>query len=257
MDQLISNHERQRQLQQFIEQRQRVTVVQICEQFGTSPATARRDLDALAEQGKIQRVHGGAIPLRRAPPELPIVQRLADQADEKGRIGRAVATQVADGDTIFLGNGTTVLEVARNLLARRGLTVITNSLMVLNLMADLPDITLISLGGQLRRAEMSLIGPIAEATLAALRADKVIIGVHAIDARHGLTNQYLPETTTDRAILGIGRTVTVVADHSKFGRVATAFLAPASAPDLIVTDTGLNPALEAELLAQGARIQKV
>ena len=257
MDQLISNHERQRQLQQFIEQRQRVTVVQICEQFGTSPATARRDLDALAEQGKIQRVHGGAIPLRRAPPELPIVQRLADQADEKGRIGRAVATQVADGDTIFLGNGTTVLEVARNLVARRSLTVITNSLMVLNLMADLPDVTVISLGGQLRRAEMSLIGTIDEGTLATLRADKVIIGVHAIDARHGLTNQYLPENTTDRAILGIGRTVTVVADHTKFGRVATAFLAPVSAPDLIVTGAGLDPAIEAALLEQGAHLQKV
>ena len=252
----ISSIERQAHLLQFIEQRQRVTVGQICDSFAISPATARRDLDTLAERGKIQRVHGGAIPLRQAPPELPVVNRLTEQSDEKQRIGRATADLVADGDTIFLGNGTTVLEVARNLLSRKNLTVITNSLMVLNLMADSADTTLISLGGQLRRAELSMIGHITEQALAELRADKVIIGVHAIDAKHGLTNQYLPETMTDRAILKIGRKVVVVADHTKFGRIATAFLAPVSTADLIVTGRALDSEIEAALASQGARVLK-
>lgn len=253
---VISSVERQAQLLQFIEQRQRVSVAQICDQFSISPATARRDLDALAEQGKIQRVHGGAIPIRQAPPELPVLLRLNDQSDAKQRIGRAAAALIADGDTVFLGNGTTVMEVARNLLTRKGLTVITNSLMVLNAMADSPDITLISLGGQLRRSELSMIGHITEQALAELRADKVIIGVHALDAKHGLTSQYLPETMTDRAILKIGRKVIVVADHSKCGRVATAFLAPVNGVDLIVTDDGIDPELEGALVEQGARILK-
>src|SRR5262249_9353651 len=77
---VISSIERQAQILQFIEQRQRVTVAQICDQFSVSPATARRDLDALAEQGKIQRVHGGAIPIRQAPPELPVLHRLNEQS---------------------------------------------------------------------------------------------------------------------------------------------------------------------------------
>lgn len=254
---VISSVERQAQLLQFIEQRQRVTVAQICDQFLVSPATARRDLDALAEQGKIQRVHGGAIPIRQAPPELPVLHRLTDQSEEKQRIGRAAAALVVDGDTVFLGNGTTVLEVARNLLAHKNLTVITNSLMVLNAMADSPDVTLISLGGQLRRSELSMLGHITEQALAELRADKVIIGVHAIDAQHGLTNQYLPETMTDRAILKIGRKVIVVADHTKCGRIATAVLAPVNAVDLIITDRGINSEVETALLAQGAQIRKV
>lgn len=256
MEQPLSNIERQAQIRQFVERRQRVVVAQLCAQFGISPATARRDLDALAERGQIQRVHGGALAARPAPPELPIVQRLAAQAAEKQRIGRAAAALIADGDTIFLGNGSTVLEVARCLLDRRSLTVITNSLVVLNLLADLPEVTLICLGGQLRRAEMSLIGPMAEQGLAALRADKVLIGVNAVDARQGFTNQYLPETTTDRAILQIGRQVIVVADHTKFGRVATAFLAPVDAADLIVTGSELDPALEAALAERGARMLK-
>jgi len=253
---VISSVERQVHLLQFIEQRQRVTVPQICEQFGVSPATARRDLDTLAEQGKIQRVHGGAIPLRQAPPELPVLHRMTDQAEEKQRIGRATAALIADGDTIFLGNGTTVLEVARNLLAYKNLTVITNSLMVLNAMADSPNVTLISLGGQMRRSELSMIGHITEQALAELRADKVIIGVHAVDAKHGLTNQYLPETITDRAILKIGRKVIVVADHTKCGRIATAVLAPVDAVDLIVTDSGIDSEIEADLRAHGARVMK-
>ena len=255
-EQLISSVERQTHLLHFIEQRQRVTVAQICDYFSVSPATARRDLDALAERGKIQRVHGGAIPIRQAPPELPVVSRIADQLDEKQRIGHATAELIADGDTVFLGNGTTVLEVARNLLAHKSLTVITNSLMVLNLMADSPDATVISLGGQLRRAELSMIGHITEQALAELRADKVIIGVHAIDAKHGLTSQYLPEAITDRAILKIGRKVIVVADHTKFGRLATAFLAPINASDLIVTGSELDPEIELALSSQGARVMK-
>jgi DeoR/GlpR family transcriptional regulator of sugar metabolism len=253
---VISSVERQVHLLRFIEQRQRVTVAQICDQFSVSPATARRDLDALAEQGKIQRVHGGAIPIRQAPPELPVVHRLTEQSEEKQRIGRATAALVADGDTVYLGNGTTVLEVARNLLARRNLTVITNSLMVLNAMADSPNVTLISLGGLLRRSELSMIGHITEQALAELRADKVIIGVHAIDAKHGLTNQYLPETMTDRAILKIGRQVIVVADHTKCGRIATAVLTPVDAVDLIVTDSGIDDEIEADLRDRGARILK-
>jgi DeoR/GlpR family transcriptional regulator of sugar metabolism len=253
---VISSVERQVHLLQFIEQRQRVTVPQICEQFGVSPATARRDLDALAEHGKIQRVHGGAIVHRQAPPELPVIQRMTDQAEEKQRIGRATAALIADGDTIFLGNGTTVLEVARNMLSHKNLTVITNSLMVLNAMADAPNVTLICLGGQMRSSELSMIGHITEQALAELRADKVIIGVYAVDAKHGLTNQYLPETITDRAILKIGRKVIVVADHTKCGRIATAVLAPVDAVDLIVTDSGIDSQIEADLRAQGAQIMK-
>ena len=249
----LSNLERQEQLVRFVEQRQRVTVNQICEQFDISLATARRDLDALAEQGKIQRVHGGAIAARKAPPEAPVLQRSAEQGEEKLRIGAAVAKLVNDGDTVFLGSGTTVLEVGRRLYGRR-LTVITNSLLVINTLADSPNLTLISLGGLFRPSELSFIGHIAQQALAEVRADKVIIGIRAIDVEHGLANDELQETMTDRAILKIGREVIVVADSTKLGRTAAAFVAPISAVHTLVTDMNAPADFVAALRERGVKV---
>ena len=252
--QSVSGVERQQLLRKYIEQRQRVTVTEICEQFSVSVATARRDLETLADQGKVQRVHGGAIAVRQAPPEPPVMQRTAEQASEKVRIGQAAADLIKDGETVFLSSGTTVLEVARQLHSRHNLTVITNSMLIVNELADATDITVISLGGMLRHSEMSFIGHIAELALSELRADKVILGIRAIDAEHGLTSGYLPETMTDRAILKIGREVIVVADHTKCGASATAFVAPITSVHTLITDTATPANFIAAVRAQGVRV---
>ncbi|MBN8581097.1 MAG: DeoR/GlpR transcriptional regulator [Anaerolineae bacterium] len=229
--------ERQKQILSMLSKQGRLSVSEIVEQFSISEATARRDLETLASQGKAQRVHGGVIAAEQAPPELPILQREGEQVDEKSSIGRAAAELVADGETVFLGSGTTVLEVARHLRDRKNLTVITNSLPVLNALAGLKDITVVSLGGQLRESELSFIGHITEQALAELHVDKVIMGTRGISLEHGLTNDYLPETLTDRAILKIGRTVIIVADHTKINRVATALLASLKTMHVFVTDS--------------------
>jgi len=249
--------ERQQRLLRYIEQQQRITVNQIVERFEVSLATARRDLEVLADQGKVQRVHGGAIAVRQAPPEPPVLQRTAEQSSEKVRIGQAAADLIADGETIFLSSGTTVLEVARRLRGKRNLTVITNSLLVVNELADVPGISLICLGGMLRRSEMSLIGHITELALGELRADKVILGIRAIDAAQGLTSAYLPEAMTDRAILKIAREAIVVADHTKCAAVSTAVVAPITSVHTLITDTGTSPDFIAAVQAQGVRVMAV
>lgn len=255
--QVFSNIERQQQVLRFIGERQRVTVADVCEQFAISEATARRDLEALADQGVVQRVHGGALALHRAPPELPALQRADEQAAEKQRIARAAADLVGDGETVFLSSGTTTFEVARQLRTRSNLTVITNSLLVINELASAANITLVTLGGILRRSEFSMIGHITEQALAELRADKVIIGIRAIDSTHGLTNDYLPETMTDRAILRSGRTVIVAADHTKCERMAPAFVAPVSAMHMLITDTDAPLAFVEALREQGVQVLTV
>ncbi len=201
---IISGVERQNRILEWINQRYRITVAEVCENYSVSQATARRDLESLAVRGKIQRVHGGAIALEKAPPEMPMLLRQVNQAEEKQRIGIAGASLVNDGETVFLGSGTTVIEVARNLKERQNLTVITNSLPVVSLLSENPRITLICIGGLLRPSEFSFIGHMAEQVLSEIRADKVFIGVRAIDIEQGLTNDYLPETLTDRAILTLG-----------------------------------------------------
>jgi DeoR/GlpR family transcriptional regulator of sugar metabolism len=236
MSEFTPTPERQKQILSLLTRQGRLSVTEIVEQFSISEATARRDLESLASQGKAQRVHGGVIAAEQAPPELPILQREGEQADEKSLIGRAAAELIADGETVFLGSGTTVLEAAKNLRDRKNLTVITNSLPVLNALAGIKEITVVSLGGQLRDSELSFIGHITEQALAELRVDKVIMGTRGISLEHGLTNDYLPETLTDRAILKIGRTVIIVADHTKVNRVATALLAPLKSMQFFITD---------------------
>jgi DeoR family transcriptional regulator, aga operon transcriptional repressor len=249
----LTNYERQRELVRLVERMGRLSVAQICEQFSISEATARRDLDVLSEQGLIQRVHGGAILVRQAAPEEPILRRSHEQENEKERIGRKTAVLIKDGETIFLGSGTTVLQVAQNLVTRN-ITVITNSLPVINLMSEKENITLIALGGMLRDSELSFIGHITEQALAEVRADRVIIGTRAISLEQGLTNDYLPETLTDRAILNAGRETIIVADHTKCGVISTAFLAPLAAMQMLVTDEGTDTDFIEALRSQGVEV---
>jgi len=229
--------ERQKQILSLLTRQQKLSVAEIVAQFAISEATARRDLESLTLQGKAQRVHGGVIALEQAPPELPILERESEQLDEKIRIARAASELVSDKETIFLGSGSTVLEVARHLRNRRNLTVITNSLPVLNTLVGINGITVISLGGMLRDSELSFIGHITEQALTEVRADKVIMGTRGVSLEHGLTNDYLQETLTDRAILKIGSKVIIVADHTKVNRVATALLAPLDSVQTFVTDS--------------------
>jgi len=228
--------ERQKQILFLLSKQGRLSVAEIVEQFSVSEATARRDLESLSSEGKVQRVHGGAIAVEQAPPELPILERENEQTNEKVCVGRVAAELIADNESVFLGSGTTVLEVAKNLRDRKNLTVITNSLPVLNALAGLKEITVISLGGQLRDSELSFIGHITEQALAEIRVDKVVMGTRGISLEHGLTNDYLQETLTDRAILKIGREVIIVADHTKVKRVSTVLLAPLDTVHVFVTN---------------------
>ncbi len=254
MTEFTPTPERQKQIHSMLTKLGRLSVAEIVEQFSISEATARRDLETLASQGKALRVHGGVIAVEQAPPELPILEREGEQSDEKASIGRAAAELISDGETIFLGSGTTVLETAKQLRERKNLTVVTNSLPVLNALAGIKEITVISLGGQLRVSELSFIGHITEQALAELRVDKVIVGTRGASLEHGLTNDYLQETLTDRAILKIGREVIIVADHSKVNRVSTALLAPLKTVHTFVTDSKADKKFLQALKKQGIQV---
>ena len=250
----MSKVERKEKIRQFIHEAGRATVAELCDRFGVSEATARRDLKELGAEGVVRRVHGGAVRPDALTPEPPVLERAHEQAEAKTCIGQAAAALIADGETVFLGSGSTVLAVARHLKQRRNLTVISNSLPVINLLADAPDITVIALGGLLRPSELSLIGYLAEQSLAELRADKVVMGIRAVHLEHGLTNDYLPETMTDRAIVRLSARVILVADHTKFGQTATAYVASLSVVDTVVTDTGIAPEVVQGLAEAGIRV---
>jgi len=246
--------ERHKRIRRVIEDSGQATVAELSVIFGVSEATIRRDLEELDKLGWVQREHGGALRASLSITEPPVLQRVAEQESEKRRIGRAAAELVEDGETIFLGSGTTTLEVARNLGGREDLTVISNALNIATELLNHEGITQIVIGGLLRPSELSLVGHITEQAIKELRADKVFVGMRAIDVQHGLTSDYLPEVMTDRAIIEFGSEVILVADHTKFGRVANAFVAPVTSVDMIVTDENVPNATLRELEELGIKI---
>ena len=244
---------RQSQIRRLVEAQGQVTVTELNGILDVSEATIRRDLEQMAELGWVRRTHGGALKVEPGGSEPPIKERLSEHAKEKQQIGAMAASLVQEGETIFLGSGSTVREMTPHLLSISNLTVITNSLPVVNELAT-SDVELIVIGGMLRQSELSMVGHVAEQAIREFRADRVFIGIAALDVQYGLTSDFLPEAVTDRTILGIGRHCVVVADHSKFGRVNSVFLAPVTAADTIISDVTLAADCVNALEEAGVRV---
>jgi DeoR/GlpR family transcriptional regulator of sugar metabolism len=243
-------YERQHKILKILEKRPSARVVDLSDSLGVSPATIRRDLDRLHKDGQIKRIHGGAALLARSVPEPPVLQRSSLNLEEKKRIGKAAAGLINEGETVFIGSGSTTIEVARNLIGRKNLTVITNALTVATLLSQEEGISLIVTGGFVRSSELSFVGHLTEQALSELRSQKVIMGIKSINLDQGLTNDYLPEVSTDRVIIQSAQEVILVADHTKFGTVSTALVAPLGAIHTLVTDTGIDPQTLSEVREQ-------
>lgn len=250
----ILKEDRQRQILQALRSNRHVTVADLSRRFDVSEVTIRRDLCELDAQGELRRAHGGAIAIAPAPLEPPVVQRMLQAEHCKECIGRAAAALVADGESVFIGSGSTTVYVARRLAGRQGLTVVTNALTTATELAAATGVTVVVTGGIMRPSELSLIGHIAEQSLREVRVDVVIIGIPAISLEAGLTNDYLPEVMTDRAIIEMSPQLIVVADHTKFGKVASAYLAPLERVKVLVTDAEADPAMVARFEQAGIRV---
>jgi DeoR/GlpR family transcriptional regulator of sugar metabolism len=233
--------ERQIWMRRLVEGQGSITVSEVSTSLGVSEATIRRDLEEMQTRGWLYRTHGGAVRVERALRQPPIRHRLKERSDEKQRIGKAAAQLIQDRETIFLGSSTTVLEVARNIPAHLKLRVITNSVPIINELADYSNIEMIVIGGTVRPSEQSFVGHFAEAMVQEFRADKVFMGMRAIDIVNGFTNDDVQESILDRKLLSIASQLVIVADHTKFGRVSTVLVGPVTAAHVIVTDTQAPP----------------
>jgi DeoR family transcriptional regulator, aga operon transcriptional repressor len=232
-----------------------VTVADLAGQLGVSDATVRRDLQALGDQRLLERSHGGAVAHGTAH-ELPVRYRTG-RSDEKQRIARAAAELVEDGTSVGLTGGTTTTEVARVLAPRSDLTVVTNALNIAAELAVRPNLKLIVTGGVARSASYELVGPLADATLQGVYVDLAFVGVDGIDAARGITTQNEIEAATNRGLIArAGRTV-VVADGSKLGHVAFAFIAGLDAVDELLTNTDADAGEVERLRAAGLKVTLV
>jgi DeoR family transcriptional regulator of aga operon len=216
-----------------------VVVAELASRLGVSTATIRRDLQLLEEQRLLARTHGGAV-AQGVLYELPLRYKGARRQAEKRRIAQEAAARVPDGATVGLTGGTTCTEVARALVDRDRLTVVTNALNIASELAVRPNLRLLVTGGTARPESYELVGPIAEQALEGLRLDVALIGVDGIDATHGCTTHHEVEAHTNATLIARARRVIVVADSTKIGAAAFARICPIERVDELITDRAAN-----------------
>lgn len=234
--------ERQTRILQEVERRGAVRVSELAGLLHVSDMTIRRDLEALAAQGRLDKVHGGATSAsaRRPSTDEPgFDAKWAQQTAEKEAIAVAAAPLVRPGSAIGLSAGTTTWTLAHHLREIPGLTVVTNSTRVADVLHGVSSANVVLTGG-VRTPSDALVGPVAVSSLRQLHLDVVFLGVHGMDPRAGFTTPNLLEADTDRALVAAGQRLIVLADHTKWGMVGISTIAELAEADLVVTDEGIS-----------------
>ncbi|MEU3192087.1 DeoR/GlpR family DNA-binding transcription regulator [Streptomyces sp. NPDC006992] len=236
-------------------------VNELTRKLSVSDMTVRRDLDALARQGALEKVHGGAVPVAEASTHEPGFEAKSSlELSAKEDIARAAATMAQPGTAIALSGGTTTFALARHLLEVPNLTVVTNSVRVADVFhaaqrsgagagpaGSRPGAATVVLTGGVRTPSDSLVGSVADAAIRSLHFDALFLGVHGISVEAGLSTPNLAEAETNRQFVGSARRVIVVADHTKWGTVGLSSFASLDQVDALVTDSGLPPAAREEI----------
>jgi len=232
-----------------------VRVNELTRKLGVSDMTVRRDLDALARQGVVEKVHGGAVPVVEASTHEPGFEAKSGlELTAKEDIARAAAELVAPGSAIALSGGTTTYALAHQLLDVPDLTVVTNSVRVADVFhsaqrssGQRQGAATVVLTGGVRTPSDSLVGPVADQAIAALHFDVLFLGVHGISVEAGLSTPNLAEAETNRRLVQSARRVVVVADHTKWGTVGLSSFAALEQVDTLVTDAGLPAEARTEI----------
>jgi DeoR/GlpR family transcriptional regulator of sugar metabolism len=220
-------------------------VSDLTQRLGVSDMTIRRDLEVLAREGLVEKVHGGAVlPGSPASHDPGFEAKLVLERPEKTAIARAAAGLVRPGTAIALAGGTTTFALAQCLLDVPGLTIVTNSLRVTNLFNGTHGLDSaadsVVLTGGVRTPSDSLVGPVADLTIRSLHFDLLFLGCYGIDVDAGLTTPNLAEAETNRTLMRVARRVVVLADHTKWGLVSLSSFAGLSDIDVLVTDDMLS-----------------
>lgn len=238
------------------------SVEELAGAMAVSPATIRRDLALLEQQGLLRRVRGGAVPIEPMRSELFLQDSAFQEAmsrhqAEKRRIGLAAAELVQDGDTIMLAAGTTVALLARSLRHRKGISVVTNNMNVALELSQREGISVLVTGGYLLGDWFSIVGHSTLDLIRSMKVDKAFFGMSGIDPVRGFTGKNEDEAVVNRAMIRQAEMVVAVGDHSKLGTVAGITVCSPDQVDLLITDTGADETAVAALQETGTRVWKV
>ncbi|MCR9086223.1 MAG: DeoR/GlpR family DNA-binding transcription regulator [Rhodobacteraceae bacterium] len=234
----------------------RVTVEGLAERFGVTAQTIRRDLSELADAGRLERVHGGAI-LPSGVTNIGYADRRALAADEKEAIAAACAAAIPDSSSVFLNIGTSTEAVARAMLRHRDLLVVTNNMNVAQILLENPDCRIVLAGGSLRRSDGGLIGALTMRAIEQFKFDHAVIGCSALDADGDLLDFDIQEVGVSQTIIERARSTYLVADATKFERTAPVRIASLRDMEVFFTDGPVPPELAQRCAAWGTEIRFV
>ncbi|PTW50823.1 DeoR/GlpR family DNA-binding transcription regulator [Rhodovulum kholense] len=232
----------------------RVTVEALAEHFGVTVQTIRRDLADLAEAGKLERVHGGAI-LPSGVTNIGYEHRRDLNPEAKAAIARRCAQAIPDEASVFLNIGTSTEAVARELSHHRNLLVVTNNMNVANILVENPDCEIVVAGGTLRRSDAGLVGTLTMRAIQAFKVDYAVIGCSALDEDGDLLDFDIREVGVSQTVISQARRTFLVADATKFERTAPVRIASLGDLDALFTDRPLSGALAERCRAWNTRVE--
>jgi DeoR family fructose operon transcriptional repressor len=242
--------ERRQKILNLVSERGYISLAELAEAVGASDSTLRRDLDYWGQQGVIRRTHGGAV-LHDSHALPALEERASRELEEKRAIAKVAAARVRDGDAVLLDGGTTTLEVAR-LLVGRPIQVVTNSLPIANLFASSRENDLVILGGYVYPRTGVALGPLTVRMMEDLHVQQTIMSTGGITAK-GLFNSNMLLVETERQMMRCAEEVVVVADYTKLGKQALAFLCELRDVDTLVVDDKITA--EGRQLAEAADVR--
>jgi DeoR/GlpR family transcriptional regulator of sugar metabolism len=244
--------ERSRMILRMLEERERVTVVELTSLFAASEVTIRHDLAQLEAQGKLTRIRGGAV-RRPAPRRVGFEMRLEQRVPQKRAIARAAAGLVRDGDAIALDSSTTAYYLALELQARKDLVVVTSGLKTAAVLSALPDATVLMPGGRVRVTSQSIVGDVGHVFAGRGRLRLGFFGVSSV-TEDGFLELGAEEALVKRRLMDVCDTLVAVFDSAKAGRFAPMRFARFDEVNLTISDTGLPAGVAEELRSAGQEV---
>lgn len=235
-DQNLFAEERKNKILTVIAREKKVTVAQLSALFSVTGATIRTYLRDLESAGLLTRTHGGAIERTKTGFEPDSRQKEVQNLEAKRRIGLAALALIEDGDTIVLDTGTTTLELARCLKSRKNITVVTNDLLIAQVLEDMESVNVLFMGGLIRKGFHCTIGIQDRAIMEGLTVDKAFMGANGFSASKGATTPDVQHAETKKRMIAMSAKTVLLCDQTKLGRVSLARFLPAEQLDVLVTD---------------------
>ncbi len=254
----LGARERRDQIARLVMESERVSVADLTGRFLVTDASIRRDLVILEEQGRLRRVHGGAVGGAASRPFSIYAAKARDHRVQKARIGAVAASMISAGDVVFLDSGTTVAAIAAHvpgsLRRANAITVVTHSLPVVEEIGGWESPHLICLGGLYLPDYRAVVGPQTMAGLRELSADVVFLGCEGFSIEQGLTTPHVLVAEVGALMAARARRVIAVADASKLGRSGFTPIVSIATVDALVTDAGADPEEVARIRAAGVEV---